>query len=259
MKKIHFFCLTFLLIKSGTASMSEESIVEKNETGTQQVSVEKVSGAGTAPSQQFFAANEAFVANKSAETIATLEKIPDHSFAQYFNLGCAYLKNNDRTAAWIAFEKARQISPHHKALTAAFQILDLTPRQRNFISILQTRFYMNMLTILEFIFFWLGIFVLIRRRSKGNKRRAFVYICELLWVICTGLLWWASTIKNKCIAIKNNTLVHVAPSNQSGIAEKVAKGTPFSVRERCNQFVYVSLGKGKNGWVASKDVKFIVE
>ncbi|MDR1366858.1 MAG: hypothetical protein LBJ13_03060 [Puniceicoccales bacterium] len=259
MKKIHFFCLILLLIKPGAASTPEESIVEKNEMGTQQVSANAVSETDTASSRQFFAANEAFVANKSAETIATLEKISDHSFAQYFNLGCAYLKNNDRMEAWIAFEKARQISPHHKALAPAFQNLDLTPRQKNFIPILQTRFYTNMLTILELIFFLLSSFMWIRRPTKGNNRRAFIYICELLWVICIGLLWWASTINNKCIAIKNNTLVHIAPSSQSGIAEKIAKGTPLSVRERCNQFVYVSLGKGKNGWVSSKDVKFIVE
>jgi uncharacterized protein YgiM (DUF1202 family) len=58
---------------------------------------------------------------------------------------------------------------------------------------------------------------------------------------------------------KNNTLVHIAPSTQSGIAEKIAKGTPLFVREKCNQFVYASIGKGKNVWVADEDIKFIVK
>jgi tetratricopeptide (TPR) repeat protein len=261
MKKIYIFYLIFLLIKPGTILASEELTAEKSERTSAAADTipRKVSGVNPNLSRQFFAANEALVANKNAEAITTLKKISDHSFAQYFNLGCAYLKNNDKIEAWIAFEKARQLDPHHEALAPAFQNLSLTPRQKNFISILQTRFYMNILTILAIFFFWLGIFAWIWRRIKDNNHRAFIYNCELLSAICAGLLWWANTIKNKCIAVKNNTLVHIAPSGQSGIAEKIAKGTPLFVREKCNQFVYISMEKGKNGWVANEDVKFIVE
>jgi hypothetical protein len=261
MKKFHRFYLILLLTIPGVGRASEASIAEKNETASQPVPEGMASQPlfETDPARQFFEANEALIASKNTEAIAILEKISDHSFAQYFNLGCAYLKNNDWTEAWIAFEMARQINPHHKALAPAFKNLELTSRQSNFISILQTRFYRNILTILTVFFLWLGMFVWIRRRIKGNNRRAFVYNCELLCAVGIGLLWWASTIKNKCIAIKNNTLVHVAPSKQSGIAEKITKGTPLFIGGKCNQFVYVSLGKGKNGWIADEDVKFIVE
>jgi hypothetical protein len=113
MKKIYVFHVIFLLIKPGAILASEELIAEKSEGEKQQTSAtesttpRKVSGVAQDLSRQFSAANEALVANKNAEAIAHFEKIPDHSFAQYFNLGCAHLKNNDTTEAWIVFEKSR--------------------------------------------------------------------------------------------------------------------------------------------------------
>jgi hypothetical protein len=257
MKNFRILYLTFLLLWGGVVHSSEPQLPEGNGSGA--MPTQQSPGNQENLSSPFFEANEAFVAGKFKETAAILEKIPGHSFAQYFNLGCAHLKNNDQTKAWIAFEKARQINPHHKALAPAFQKLGLTSQQKKFIPILQTRFYINIIGLFAFIIFWLGIFVGLRRRRKSNSRRFFVYVCYLLFIACIGLLCYANGIVNKCVTVKSNTLIHIAPTAQSGIAEKVPDGTPLRSLGKYGNFINISLGKGKNGWIHCEDVQFILE
>ncbi|MDR3317376.1 MAG: hypothetical protein LBS71_01045 [Puniceicoccales bacterium] len=208
----------------------------------------------------FYEANEAYSEQNYTKAIELLEAIPTHSFGKYFNLGCAYLSNQATTKAWIAFEKARQIEPHNKALAPAFQKLALTQQQTKFIPIFQTKFYINIIVLLTFFIFWLGIFLWIRRRMKGNKHRLLIYGYWLCAIILIGLIGWQNhAISNKCVAIKENAEIHVAPSLQANVSEKIPDGTPLIARERHNNFIYVSLGKGKNGWICKDDIQFMVK
>ena len=180
---------------------------------------------GFANDDSFFAANEAFAAGKYDEAIALFEQLPGHTFAQYFNLGCAYLKVNQPAKAWVAFEKARQIDPHNKALPPAFQQLSLTPQQKNFINILQTKFYISIFTGLALTFFWLAVALWIHRRRKGTPHRRFIYICKALCLLFIGLIFYTDGIRKKCIAIKNDTFLRISPTIQAGVAEKIPAGT----------------------------------
>jgi tetratricopeptide (TPR) repeat protein len=216
-------------------------------------------GGSFAAEDPFFTANEAFVAEKYGEAIAAFAQLPGHSFAQYFNLGCAYLKNEQPAQAWVAFEKARQIAPHHRALPPAFQQLALTAQQKNFIHIFQTKFYINIFTILAVIFFWLTLVFWIRRRMKGDPRRKPIYICKLLCLLFLGLLFYADGVRKKCITIKNDAFLRISPTIQAGVAEKIPEGTPLTIREKHSNFFNVSLGKGKTGWIQRGDVQPIVE
>jgi tetratricopeptide (TPR) repeat protein len=207
----------------------------------------------------FFEANEAYGSQNYEKAIELLESAPVHSFARYFNLGCAYQKNGDTSNAWIAFEKAKQIEPFNRNLKAALQTLPLTREQKNFIPFYQTSFVMNILIVLLCSFFWLTVLLWIRQRRKKLTAKHSLYLSLVGCLICGGLLYMSTRIFQKCVLISGEGMVHIAPTSQSEIVGTLPTGTPLSVTAKYGNFLHINLKNGQNGWIDCKNVKYILD
>ncbi|MDR2812663.1 MAG: hypothetical protein LBB05_02670 [Puniceicoccales bacterium] len=207
----------------------------------------------------FYDANEAYGNQDYGKAISLLEAEPIHSFARYFNLGCAYQKNNDVSNAWIAFEKAKQIKPYDKKIWHALQALPLTREQKKFIPFYQTSFVINILTLLVCFFFWLIVLLWIRRRMKKvTSRRAF-YLCFAGCLGCGSLLYASSHIFQKGTIIHEEAPLHISPTSQSEVLKNLPSGTPLTIASKHENFLHVNLKNGPNGWIDCKNVKYILD
>ena len=202
----------------------------------------------------FFTANEAIEQQQYSRALSELKNIPGHSFARYFNEGYVYLQQGNDTRAWLSFERARQLTPYHKALKPAFKQLPLTEQQRRFIPWYQTKFYSDILfcAILCFVLGFATVFAF--RPSKKNALITFLGV--ILLVSDVELL---STIEKKGIVIKDDCAVHVSPVNETTVVANLKNGTPVTIHEQLNRFAFVKLGQGKTGWISLDDLEFVLE
>jgi uncharacterized protein YgiM (DUF1202 family) len=207
----------------------------------------------------FYAANEAYGCQEYGKAIELLESTSVHSFARYFNLGCAYQKNNDMSNAWIAFEKAKQIKPYDKNIRHAFQTLPLSREQKRFIPFYQTSFAMDVLTLLLCCFFWLTVLLWIRRRMKKSISRGALYLSFAGCLGCGGLLYASSRIFQKCVVIHDGASLHISPTAQSDVLKNLPSGIPLVVATKQGNFLHVDLKNGQNGWIDCKNVKYILD
>ncbi|MDR0590663.1 MAG: SH3 domain-containing protein [Puniceicoccales bacterium] len=207
----------------------------------------------------FHKASEAYGGQNYARAIELLENTPTHSFARYFNLGCAYQKNGDTARAWIAFEKARQIKPYDKNLRAALRSLPLTPEQRPFIPLYQTSFFINIFLILACIFFWRMVGIWLRYRAKKTFRRGCFYFNLLNFLICVGFFYGSSIIFRKCITVTEHTALHISPTPQSEVIDHLPAGTPLAVQAKYGNFLHINLKNNQNGWIDAQNVKYIYD
>ncbi|MDR1590761.1 MAG: hypothetical protein LBR92_02065 [Puniceicoccales bacterium] len=207
----------------------------------------------------FYAANEAYGSQEYGKAIELLESAPTHSFARYFNLGCAYQKNNDMSNAWIAFERARQINPYDKNIRYAFQTLPLIREQKRFIPFYQTSFAMNVLTLLLCFFFWLTVLLWVRRRMKKLISKGALYLSCAGCLGCGGFLYASSRIFQKCVVIRDEASLHISPTSQSDVLGSLSSGTPLTVAAKQGNFLYVDLKNGQNGWIDCKNVKYFLD
>jgi tetratricopeptide (TPR) repeat protein len=207
----------------------------------------------------FHQANEAYGSQNYAKAIELLEKMPTHSFARYFNLGCAYQKNNDTSRAWLAFERAKQIKPYDKNLRAALQSLPLTQEQRTFFPLYQTSFFINIFVILACIFFWKAIGIWLHFRAKKIFRKGCFYFSWLGFLGCMGFLYGSSSIFQKCVTLAENTAMYISPTSQSEVIEHLPTGTPLTIHAQYGHFLHIYLKNDQNGWIDGQHVKFIYD
>jgi tetratricopeptide (TPR) repeat protein len=207
----------------------------------------------------FHEANEAYGSQDYGKAIELLETAPTHSFARYFNLGCAYQKNNDVSNAWIAFEKAKQLRPYDKNVRHAIQTLPLTREQKRFIPLYQTAFVMNILAVLLCSFFWLTILLWIRRRMKKSIAKGTLYLSFMGCLGSGAFLYASSHIFQKCIAIRGEVPLHISPTSQSEIIQHLPSGTPLTVATKHGNFLHVNLKNGQNGWIDCESIKYILD
>ncbi|MDR1906862.1 MAG: SH3 domain-containing protein [Puniceicoccales bacterium] len=209
--------------------------------------------------RSFFEANEAYGSQDYAKAIELLESAPKHSFARYFNLGCAYQKNNDMGNAWIAFEKAKQIRPYDKNIRYALQTLPLTREQKKFVPPYQTSFAINLLAGLTCFFFWLMVLLWIRRRMKKSIAKGALFLSFAGCLGSGGLLYAASRIFQKCVVVYEGATIHISPTSQSEVVKTLPHGTPLTVAAKHGNFLHIALKKGQNGWIDCKNVKYILD
>ncbi|MDR0740746.1 MAG: hypothetical protein LBF34_03490 [Puniceicoccales bacterium] len=209
--------------------------------------------------RSFYEANEAYGSQDYGKAIELLETAPMHSFAQYFNLGCTYQKNNDTSNAWIAFEKAKQLRPYDKNVRHALQTLPLTREQKKFIPFYQTSFAMNILAVLLCFFFWLTILLWIRRRMKKSIAKGTLYLSFAGCLGSGAFLYASSCIFQKCIVIHGEAPLHISPTSQSEIFQHLPSGIPLTVATKHGNFLHVNLKNGQNGWIDCKNVKYILD
>ncbi|MDR1434807.1 MAG: hypothetical protein LBI77_00160 [Puniceicoccales bacterium] len=207
----------------------------------------------------FFEANEAYGSQNYGKAIELLESPPPHSFARYFNLGCAYQKNNDRSNAWIAFEKAKQIKPYDRSLKYAFQTLSLTREQQKFVPFYQTVFVLNILAVIVCIFFWIAAILWIRQRTKKLVSKSAFYLSLIGCLGSGGALYASSRIFRKCVVIDEDAAVHISPTSQSEVVKNLPSGTPLKISTKHENFLHINLKNGQNGWIDCKNVKFILD
>jgi uncharacterized protein YgiM (DUF1202 family) len=206
----------------------------------------------------FHEASEAYSSQNYAKAIELLESMATHSFARYFNLGCAYQKNNDTSHAWIAFERAKQIKPYDKNLRSALQILPLTPEQRKFIPLYQTSFFINIFVILACIFFWTIIGLWIYRRAKKIFHKGLFYFNWTGFLGCMIFLYGSSRIFQKCATVSENTTMHISPTSQSEVIDNLPAGTPLKIQDQYGHFLYINLKNKQNGWIDARNVQYIL-
>jgi tetratricopeptide (TPR) repeat protein len=206
----------------------------------------------------FFEANEAYGSQNYTRAIELLESTPPHSFARYFNLGCAYQRNNDASNAWIAFEKAKQIRPYDKSLRYAFQTLSLSREQQKFIPFYQTAFVLNILAVIMCIFFWIAAIVWIRQRTKKLVSKNALYLSLIGCLGTGGALYASSRIFQKCIVISEDAAVHISPTSQSEVVKNLPAGTPLKISTKHENFLHIKFKNGQNGWIDCKNVKSIL-
>jgi hypothetical protein len=206
----------------------------------------------------FYDANEAYGSQNYGKAIQLLESAPTRSFARYFNLGCAYLKNNELGNAWIAFEKARQMRPFEKNIRSVFQVLPITREQKKFVPFYQTAFVMDVWTVLVCFFFWLTILFWILRRMKKSIARSALYLSFAGCLVSGSLLYASSFVLQKCIVAKDEAPLHISPTSQSEIIKNLPVGTPITIAAKHGDFLYIDLKNGPNGWISCKNVQYIL-
>jgi tetratricopeptide (TPR) repeat protein len=218
----------------------------------------------------FSAANKAYAEGKFSEAAAAYEKILQtgaQSPALWFNSGNAEFKAGHLGKAIAAYRQAEQLAPRDAELRAnlAFvrnQVRGATLRESRWQSWLRT-FTLNELSVLAAVFFWLLFALLIARQLQPAlvpKLRGATRLAVGLAIFAgTALALQAANHFNSSIAIVTGgeATARSGPFDDAQSAFTARDGAELKVLERHDDWVQVTNGTGKTGWLNKKQVEVL--
>lgn len=224
----------------------------------------------SAPKDTFELANEAFEKGAIDDAIQLYESVISHGFQSetiYFNLGTAYIKKKNWSAARFYLEKGIQEDPHHAGLEQNLavvreQVDDLynfpqfpltglvnsihSLAGKNFISLLLLTLFLGGLAV-----FWL----------KPVWWRPALYLTFSAWILLLGLfLLEIKNIhieQNMAIVWQNNAPLFEKPETDNDETSNLKAGIKVRTLEKVGSWCRVDLADGTSGWIEDQELKFL--
>jgi tetratricopeptide (TPR) repeat protein len=219
------------------------------------------------PLTSFDAANKLYEQGKYSEAAAAYQKLIQSgsaSAAVYYNLGNSFFKHGELGRAISAFRHAQQLSPRDPDVRANLQF---ARNQRQGPSAIPGRWQgplaklsLNEWTVMTSSALWL-IFLLL---ALGQWRPALKpaisgYLLTLgiitgLLCACLGLSAYQNLYQTNAIVIVRDASVHNGPFDESPNAFTVHDGAELTILDRKDQWLQVSAGSRRLGWIHADQV-----
>ena len=227
-------------------------------SGLQAVAVENLSA-------QFEAANKLYDQGKfadAADMYSTLLSSGTVSPALYFNLGNAFFKSSQMGRAITAYRQALELSPRDADIRANLQFArnqvqgpTLKPRiWENWLNGLTT----NEWTGLTAGSLWICFGLLAAGKVWPRLRltlRSWILAVSILTVllgVCLVLVLNGRTTDT--VVVTRDVTVHNGPLEESPTAFKANDGAELQVLDRRNEWLQVSAGPRRTGWIKQTEV-----
>ncbi|MBK8505616.1 MAG: tetratricopeptide repeat protein [Saprospiraceae bacterium] len=225
-------------------------------------------GFAALPADTFKLANEAFERGSISDAIQLYESIVSKDYGSasiYHNLGTAYIKQQDWSAARFYLEKGLQEAPLHSAIQknlrfAREQIDDLYSFPRfpltGVIETIKSHTGSNFLSVLLSSLFLILVVLLWFR--PGNLA-VWLYILGSFWIVTLVLLLFERnydhTNHRMAIIWQNQTPLYDKPEvSDLGIAN-LSAGYKVRILEQVGPWYYIDLADGTSGWIEQKEVR----
>lgn len=204
-----------------------------------------------------------------------LQVAPTPTAELYYNLGCAFYKNNDLAEAILCFERAYRIDPadsdiHFNLELARNQIVDkMDPVRKLFIarwldsaSHWLTFMGWRFVTLITFGLFMVGLFFFLRsKRAKLQKIGLVSSVLGLiLFILSMTLMYRLNHFINdqqECILMSEVVTVKSSPDSSAQDIVVVHSGLKVVKQQELGGFSEVKLPDGTIGWVPSKSFEVI--
>ena len=220
------------------------------------------SPAAVVSSAAFDSANKLYEEGKFAEAASaydTLAKSGQYSAALYFNLGNAFFKSGQIGRAIAAYRQAEQITPRDPDLRANLQFArNQTPsptlwpgRSQRWLG----RLTLNEWTVLAAVVAWLWLLLLAvlqwRPALKPSLRAYAISLAMLagLLCVCTAASLRENRFTRTAVVIAREAAVRYGPLAESPLAFTVHDGAELRVTDQKDEWLQVSAGPGRTGWL----------
>lgn len=215
----------------------------------------------------FPAANKFYAEGKFAEAAAGYEKILQTGAASpalYFNCGNAEFKSGNLGKAVAAFRRAELLAPRDSEIRAN---LDFVRNQVEGATLRESRWRdwlgqltLNEWTMLTVIVFWLAFFLLAAKQicpALAPRLREATFAIGTLLIFsgaCLGLDAAKHFSKQAAVVVSPETVARSGPFDEAQNAFAVHDGVELSVLDRHDDWIQVTDGSGKIGWLQTKQV-----
>lgn len=222
---------------------------------------------------RFISAMEAYKARHYAGTIAHLESIAQggvHNGALYYNLGNAYLKNNDIGRAILWYERARELMPGDPDLQFNYDYArsltrDETEEDEASLSriIFFWKYQLTKRTVAHIALGFNGLFwglLLIRRITRRRALRyaaAAVSIPALIFILTAAFNYYEDSHRHHGIVLAEKVSIRSGLEETSTELFVLHAGAKVKVVRQLNDHVQVRFSKEKIGWAAKSTVGLI--
>jgi tetratricopeptide repeat protein len=227
-------------------------------------------GAGRAQSalsMAFDAANKLYEEGKFTEAAQAYERMLKSGQvgpALWFNVGNAYFKSGQIGRALAAYLQAERITPRDPDVRANLQFArnqtqgptQVPSRWHRWLG----RLTLNEWTLLSAGAFWLWLLVLGLRQWRPTLKpgsRGLVValgLATLLAVAGLGADWREVHLVQTAIVVTPEVTVHHGPLDESPTAFTAHDGAEFEVLDRKDQWLEISAGQSRIGWVRQDQV-----
>lgn len=197
------------------------------------------------------------------------------SYQLYFNLGNAYLRNNDIGKSIYYYELARKINPNDEDIRinlgiATAKTTDKIDAKENFfISAVKSNILTSLststwawLTIIASVLCCLFVFSFFFSNSVAIKRFSFLLGCLLLLTVTITYSLGYSAVNAKkenkfAIVIAKEIKILNEPTTSATTKFNLHEGTKVRVVENNGTWLLIKLDNGNEGWVKGEEVGVI--
>lgn len=229
------------------------------------------------PKELLAKANAALEGKNTGEAIRLYNALLEQGFesvALYYNLGNAYFEKGDLGRAVLNYERALKIAPRDKDVLHNLEVIrkqhlankiDRIPESaierwwHNFLFI----FSADTWAVLTILLFWIsavGFFFWLRGKSRQKRKKGFIlgmaaFGISLLFLILTNNRGSVETAAYKAVVMKSNTIMRVAPDEQSKEEEQLFPGVTVTIVDTFGKWYEVRLSDGRKGWIAFSNLE----
>jgi tetratricopeptide (TPR) repeat protein len=235
------------------------------------VAVTSLSAHATSPAAVFDAANKLYDEGKFAGAAAAYEKIlqpGEVSSSLYFNYGNAEFKSGELGRAIVAYRRVAQLAPRDPDVRANLefarnQVQGPTLRANRWKNWLGT-LTLNEWTTLAACAFWLTFALLattqVRPALKSALRRLTLAAGVVTALLCAGLgVVVANHFPNKtAVVITPDALVRSGPFDEAQSVFTVRDGAELAVLDQRNDWLQVTDGTQRIGWLQRRHVEILL-
>ena len=215
----------------------------------------------------FEAANRLYEQNQFAQAAAAYEQLLQTGYASpalYFNLGNAYFKSGQIGKAVAIYRQAEQLTPRDPDVRANLQFarnlvqgpsLRAAAWQRWF-----GRLTVNELSVLAMVPFWLWLSALAAGRFVPTWRTALHnWVLSLgtltaVLCLCVATAFYARQEQPAAIVAGAEVIVHNGPLDESPTSFTVHDGAELRVLDRKDDWLEVTAGNQRIGWLKHDQV-----
>jgi tetratricopeptide (TPR) repeat protein len=212
-------------------------------------------------SAEFDAANKLYEQGKFSEAAAAYEKlIQSGTIAPtlYFNLGNAFFKAGERGRAIAAYRQAEQLSPRDPEVRANLQfarnqIQGPSHRPARW-ELWFERLTVNEWTVLAAIALWVWLSLLALTQLRRTWRpllRSWIWLAGAATLLAAGGLGAVLTERShpNAVVIARDATIHNGPLDESPGTATVHDGAELKILDRKNDWLQVSAGDRRTGWL----------
>ena len=218
----------------------------------------------------FQKANEAYQGGDYAKAASFYESLITQGWKNptvFYNLGNAYFKEKQLGRAILSYEKAKQLAPRDRDISANLAYVRglleyrMEDKRNSFTKGVET--FLNSFTLEEIrigsltvgLVFWLAwIFPLYFGSDTWSWRRKLLVGlalgCVSLWVL-KGI--HAATVQ-EAVVLKDQAVVRYGPSHKDQVAFRLGEGMKVRLHKKAGEWGRITLINGETGWIFREEL-----